>query len=469
MELTGYASIARRWWRALLAATMVGALVGVLAAAALPPTFEARSQMLVGPVNTDLDTQRAAGGLARTYADLILTRAVLEPIAAKFAIDVKDLEDDTKTTASEATRFVTVVVRNQDPKVAADIANKMADKLVELATNIASPAGTVTIVDTAEPPEDRAAPSIPLVIALTTAAGLVTALLIVVLMETFSRAFRDRADVERAVHPLSVSVVPRVRNATARGTGSADLALVTGQLLTATRATRHVRIAVVGTSGGDSSAYAAVRLATELAPFGGRVSVIDVGEGHAASLLLGWRPATEPRWSPSPGATFAEVEPVRLFEGGTVELVHPPVATDTPAGLARQGRLDAGQGSDTTIDLARVEREPGITVINVDVPGSSAERLAWLQAAGAALIVVALDRTRREELERTLGLLRGLHIDLLGVAIVQRAGPMARFRRRDQGRRRNRPATPRIELPSTSSAVAPSLPLPDGANPRPKG
>jgi capsular polysaccharide biosynthesis protein len=466
VELTGYASIARRWWRALFAATLVGALIGVLAAAVLPPTYEATAQMLVGPVNTDLDTQHAAGGLARTYADLALTRTVLEPIASQFHIDIKNLDDQTKTTASEATRFVTVVVQNRDPKIASAIANQMALTLVALAADATSPAGSVTIVDAAEPPRDRAAPSIPLVVALTTAAGLVTALLLVVLMETFSRVFRDRAEVERAVHPMSVSVLPRIRNATARGTGSADLALVTGKLLASSRSRALERIAVVGTSGGDASAYAAARLATELAPFGGRVSVIDAGDGHAASLLRGWRPSGGPRTLASPGPSDIEIEAVRLFDGGTIELVHPPTPTEAAVKAAKRDPYAHDEGN--VIDLHRVEQDAGVTVVDIGVPGSSAERLAWLRAAGRAMVVVSLDKTRRDDLERTLGLLRGFDIDLVGVVIVQRAGALSRFRPTRRRRRRTRSVAPGLTLPVTRTSSVAALPLSDGADARPK-
>ncbi|MFL5757387.1 MAG: hypothetical protein ACJ77N_13965, partial [Chloroflexota bacterium] len=120
------------------------------------------------------------------------------------------------------------------------------------------------------------------------------------------------------------------------------------------------------------------------------------------------------------------------------------------------------------IDLHRVEQAAGVTVIDIDVPGSSAERLAWLRAAGRAMVVVSLDKTRRDDLERTLGLLRGFDIDLVGVVIVQRAGALARFRPSGGRRRRARSVAPRLALPGARASSVAALPLSDGADARPK-
>ena len=78
MELSGYLAVAKRWWWTLLVATWVAAISGYVVASSIPPTYEAETQLLVGPYNTDVDTLRAAGNLVQTYADLVTTTPLLD-------------------------------------------------------------------------------------------------------------------------------------------------------------------------------------------------------------------------------------------------------------------------------------------------------------------------------------------------------------------------------------------------------
>ena len=65
-----FLTVLRRWRGMLAAAALTAGVIGYLVASSGTPTYEARSVLLVGPINTDLDTLRAAGQLAHTYAEL---------------------------------------------------------------------------------------------------------------------------------------------------------------------------------------------------------------------------------------------------------------------------------------------------------------------------------------------------------------------------------------------------------------
>ena len=77
VELSGYLAVARRWWWTLLVATWVAAISGYVVASQIPATYEAETQLLVGPYNTDVDTLRAAGAMVQTYAGLVTTTPLL--------------------------------------------------------------------------------------------------------------------------------------------------------------------------------------------------------------------------------------------------------------------------------------------------------------------------------------------------------------------------------------------------------
>src|SRR4051812_21394444 len=78
VELSGYLAVARRWWWTLLVATWVAGVSGYVVASQIPPTYEAETQLLVGPYNTDRDTLAAAGDLVQTYSQLLTTTRPLE-------------------------------------------------------------------------------------------------------------------------------------------------------------------------------------------------------------------------------------------------------------------------------------------------------------------------------------------------------------------------------------------------------
>jgi uncharacterized protein involved in exopolysaccharide biosynthesis len=79
MELTATLRLLRRWWPTLLIATWVAGVTGFLVASALPPRYEAETQVLIGPSSGDIDTLRASSMLVQTYAQLASSDEVLKP------------------------------------------------------------------------------------------------------------------------------------------------------------------------------------------------------------------------------------------------------------------------------------------------------------------------------------------------------------------------------------------------------
>ena len=141
MELSGYLAVARRWWWTLLVATWVAAVSGYVVASQIPPTYESRVQLLVGPYNTDSDTLRAAGQLVQTYAELVTTQPLLESAIAEVSADIDvgnldagDLDSATRVTADETTRFLAIRVQDTVPERAAALANGLAEEISLLAS-----------------------------------------------------------------------------------------------------------------------------------------------------------------------------------------------------------------------------------------------------------------------------------------------------------------------------------------------
>ena len=116
MELSGYLATARRWWWTLLVATWVAGLAGYLVATQIPPTYEARAQLLVGPYEGDLNTLRASGQLALTYAELVTVRPRLDEAITRLGLDATsaELNAATRVIANDTNRTLSIRVQDAE-------------------------------------------------------------------------------------------------------------------------------------------------------------------------------------------------------------------------------------------------------------------------------------------------------------------------------------------------------------------
>ncbi len=98
--------------------------------------YEAEARLLVGPFNTDLNTQRASGQLALTYGELVTSRPMLESVIAELGLTtaVDDLRETVASSPNDVTRILTIRVQDADPAQAAAIANALAAATEELAS-----------------------------------------------------------------------------------------------------------------------------------------------------------------------------------------------------------------------------------------------------------------------------------------------------------------------------------------------
>lgn len=404
LEIRGYGSIAKRWWFALLLAVWGGGLVGFVATLVLPPTYEARTQILVGPIDATFTVQRASGNLARTYADLATSQDLLAGIVAEIpALDAEALEDTVRTTASDATRLVSIFLQQPDANLAAQAANAIVERLIQL-TGSPNPEGQITVIDVAEIPDEPIGPSVPLVVGMAAGAGLVGGVLLLFVWESMSNVVRGRDEaVELTGAPL-LAVLRRTGTSTEPVRGFSSFMLLSAHV----NATAD-RMVIVGTSQSDtSSAWTAAQLAADLAGSGRKVILIDGGAGGATRLLTG---AT----ALSSGSARPRLD-VELSNGSWIEVV--PVA----------------EGQVPPDDLAPDnDSEGGICLVSAESADSGTAG-AWIDAIGRAVVVVTKDHTRREDLLRTAAALSLMGAELVGVVVVERVGPIgAMLHRRRRG------------------------------------
>jgi len=451
LELSGYLATARRWWWTLLVATWIAGLAGYLVATRIPPTYEARALMLVGPYEGDLNTLRASGQLALTYADLVTTTPRLEAAIAQVGTDLtaSELKAATRVTANDTTRTLTIRAQHGDPKTAAELANALAGQLTALVSlGTGRPEGQLLIIEFASPTTTPVAPQVSLIAILTALAGFLGALVVVVLIESIGATVRSRDDVTRLVPVPFLGQIEGQRSSRP-GRGLVVERLPASRLASSYRivATRVVfadseepvqSLLMVGAQSGDGTGETAVNVAAALATSGRRTVLIDGDDvdGEATSLL-----GLEDR----PGLAEvirgqADLSSVVLAHGADLHVV--------PVGRSSVEFLDDGA---VRRIIQRLLTDHDLVIVAGPPTLGSAEALVYARASDASVVVVRRDQTKRDALAHAVESLTLVGANVLGVVLDARSG--GRFQRAEAA-----PAAPPDFQPATGLAGGPANP-----------
>jgi polysaccharide biosynthesis transport protein len=445
LELSGYLATARRWWWTLLVATWIAGLAGYLVATRIPSTYEARALMLVGPYEGELNTLRASGQLALTYADLVTTQPRLEAAIAQVGTDLTaaELKAATRVTANDTTRTLTIRAQHGDPKTAAELANALSGQLtalIQLGTG--RPEGQLQVLEHASAPTSPVAPQVSLIAILTALAGFLGALVVVVLIEYIGATVRSREDVTRLVPVPFLGQIEGQRSSQP-GRGLVVERLPASRLASSYRivATRVVfadseepvhSLLMVGAQSGDGTGETAVNVAAALATSGRRTVLIDGDDvdGEATSLL-----GLEDR----PG--LAEVIRGQV-DLSSVVLAHGKDLHVVPVGRSSLEFLDDGA---VRRIMQRLLADHDLIIVAGPPTLGSAEALVYARASDASVVVVRRDQTKRDALAHAVESLTLVGANVLGVVLDARSG--GRFRRAEKG-----PSAPPIFEPATEVA-----------------
>lgn len=185
MELTDYIRILRKNWLVILAATLLG--LGVAAGWSLTrtPQYQSSSTVFVSTQagSTVAELQQGSNftqSRVTTYANLVTTPIVMNPVIAELGLGVSASELAQRVEASSAvnTTLITIAVTDADPVMAADIANALGASLTSAVERLETPSGVQTSpvrlsrVKDALPPPTPTSPNVPLNLSLGGLVGL---------------------------------------------------------------------------------------------------------------------------------------------------------------------------------------------------------------------------------------------------------------------------------------------------------
>jgi capsular polysaccharide biosynthesis protein len=432
VELSGYLAVARRWWWTLLVATWVAAISGYVVASQIPPTYEAETQLLVGPYNSDRDTLAASGDLVQTYADLVTTTPLLQSAIAETQATLTpvDLRLVTRVTANNTTRFLTIRVQDTNPAMAAKLANALGDEIIQLASRGTNrPEGSLQTVDfaVAPPVDEPVAPQKSLIVALAALAALIGAMVLVMLVEYLSAAVRSEDELGRLTGMPFFGKVEASRAQPSNSRGLIDQApesaAAAGYRLVVAKSTfgeggKAARaIVVVGTASDGTSSQVAANLAAITARGGRQVVLVDADPSDlSATRIFGL--LERPGLSDLTGNSSIDPN-MRLVRISSTLRVLPRGATLDQDAIDSTRAASILEGLATSTDLVVVSTGP----LHL-----SAGALAWAQATDSTIIVAARDQARRDDVQYAAESLKLVGVSRVGTVLAERKRAIRRGR-----------------------------------------
>lgn len=414
----GFFPVIRRWAVVIAVATGIATLVGWGLAQRATPTYQARAEMLVGPLNTDIATVRAATAATGTYVQLAGAPATIEVVARRTGVDRDLLYAGVRVSADPEARILVVRARAHTAADAADAANGVADRLIELAAeDSTAPAGRLSRIDVATPPSSPVSPRIEVITPLAAVAGLLAGLALVMVLELVGDPAGSVAEVRRATRAATVSLPPAGHHpGDARG-GE----VVATQLALLRPGARSVLL--TGTADADGGGRLVLELAASWAGTGDRVVLVDAGAGEMTTVM-----GLDGRSGVQEALAGVEVAPTPL--GGGVEAlggIRPP---DAASGTGFGSELGLGEAVAAGRVVDDLVSSGARVVVHAPPAITAAATLAWARAVDATVLVSRRDTGRRGPLEETAAALRQVGADLAFVAIHPGGRGAGRRRRR---------------------------------------
>ncbi len=430
MELHDYLGILRKRWLSILLITLVAAGAGLGLSLATTPQYTASTQLYVsvqgGATSSDLlQGSNYSRQQVTSYTQLVKSPLVLGPAIDELGLDLSSSDLAARVSANSPlnTSLINIQVTDEDPAVAAAIADTVAAEFAAVIDELETPSegGASTVkVSTVRPASAPSAPSSPntkLNVALGLLVGLALGIGVAVLravLDTRIRTAQDVAQVTDAAviatigfdddadaHPLIVHSSPQSERAEA-------LRRLRTNLQFLDLADRPRSIVLTSSVPGEGKSTTAINLAITLADAGGRVALVDAdlrrpsvarymgleGSAGLTTVLIGQ-------------AELADV--VQPWGEGGLDVLTSGVIPPNPSemlGSAAMGRL-----------LDRLTAEYDHVIIDAPplLPVTDAAILAKL--SGGALVIAGAQRIHRDQLRESMGALETVGARVLGVVV----------------------------------------------------
>jgi succinoglycan biosynthesis transport protein ExoP len=231
VDIRDYALVLRKRWRLIALCILAAVTASVAATLASTPMYRASAQLFV---STSGSAAGGAGGLqqgnqfalqrVKSYANIIDNPDVLEPVVRQLDLEESpsQLAEAIEASAPLDTVLINIDVTNEDPRQAQLIANAVASRFTDVASELETPEGgqaslvKVSVVRTADLPIAPVAPRPRLNLALGLLIGLAVGVGVAVLRETMDTTVKGAPDMQETLKLPALGLIAFDPEATKR-------------------------------------------------------------------------------------------------------------------------------------------------------------------------------------------------------------------------------------------------------------
>jgi polysaccharide biosynthesis transport protein len=429
-----YTQILKHYWRLLAATTVLGVIAAYFVTAfVIVPMYTARAQLFVGTTSDSRDSAglNQSGQFAqqrvKTYAELITTPRVLDPVIANLGLGISASEFASRVTAAAPlnTVLITVEVTDQSPRIAEAAANLIVEQFALLApqletsdteqrapvrVSVAAPA-TVPI----RPNGQRR--STYLVLGALT--GLALGAGLVLLWEAWRPRYRNDEDLSQSTELPVLAHLGRSELALSskrRRASSADSFKLIRNRLDVLGEQHELQsvLAVPAHVRGHTPTFS-LNLARSYAAAGQKVALVDgdLSERRLSAAILN-----------EPMAGLPEVLTGELPVGAALVATGYDGVSLLSSGLKSLAPMELSVNSSLQGLMADLEGMADVVIIDGPAPLENADALVWGRVASATVVLVD-DGGLQSVVDKSVALLRASQAKFVGAIFVPRRTPLA--------------------------------------------
>ena len=221
LDLIQYWEVIRKRWAIVVIIPLIAALTsGIVSFFLIKPVYDAATTLIVGKKASDVNqtTQQslidyqvllANQQLAKTYAMIAKSRSVEADVIKALNLNLTYGQLDKMVTVNTVpnTEVLQMTVENQNPQLAADIANTLAKEFSRAVIDIVK-VDSVSVVDAAVPPTGPVKPKKMLNVLIAFVVGLMLSVGLAFLLEYLDNTIKTGSDVEKFLGLPVLGIIP---------------------------------------------------------------------------------------------------------------------------------------------------------------------------------------------------------------------------------------------------------------------
>lgn len=219
-SISQHINVLKKRWALITAITLIAALTsGILIFFVMKPVYQASTTLIVGKkaiegsqqANQLLDYGNIMANqqLAKTYETIAKSRTVGERVVRDLNLQLssESLASKVTVTSIKNTEVLQFTVKDNDPNLAASIANTMAQEFSKAIIEIKK-VDSVSIIDQAVTPQNPVQPDKKQNLLMAAVLGLMGGIALAYLLEFMDNTIKDTADVEQILGLPVLGMIP---------------------------------------------------------------------------------------------------------------------------------------------------------------------------------------------------------------------------------------------------------------------